>query len=228
MTAPALIAACALCLAVVLFWERRELAALAAEDEAQAAAARRWIHVFKPLASLAFLALALTGGALGTVPGAAIFAGLFFSFLGDVFLMSRAKRWFTLGLFAFLLGHVAYVVAFALHGMALAWAGVALAALLPVAALVLRWLLGRADASLKGPVIAYVVVISAMVATAAGALGLGAPPLVLAGAIAFYLSDLTVARDRFVTRGFENRIVGLPLYYTGQVLLALSVATFAP
>ena len=142
--------------------------------------------------------------------------------------MSRAKRWFTLGLFAFLLGHVAYVVAFALHGMALAWAGVALAALLPVAALVLRWLLGRADASLKGPVIAYVVVISAMVATAAGALGLGAHPLVLAGAIAFYLSDLTVARDRFVTRGFENRIVGLPLYYTGQVLLALSVATFAP
>ena len=59
-------------------------------------------------------------------------------------------------------------------------------------------------------------------------LGLGAHPLVLAGAIAFYLSDLTVARDRFVTRGFENRIVGLPLYYTGQVLLALSVATFAP
>ncbi len=41
----------------------------------------------------------------------------------------------------------------------------------------------------------------------------------------FYLSDLFVARERFVTSAFVNRLVGLPLYYGGQVLLALSVAT---
>ena len=46
---------------------------------------------------------------------------------------------------------------------------------------------------------------------------------ILAGAIAFYLSDLFVARDRFLKNDFINRLVGLPLYYLGQFLLAFSV-----
>ena len=44
------------------------------------------------------------------------------------------------------------------------------------------------------------------------------------GAVAFFLSDLAVARDRFVAKGWVNRVWGLPLYYFGQVLLATSVA----
>jgi uncharacterized membrane protein YhhN len=43
------------------------------------------------------------------------------------------------------------------------------------------------------------------------------------GASLFYLSDLFVARNRFVKKEYVNRLVGLPLYYTGQYLLALSV-----
>ncbi len=46
----------------------------------------------------------------------------------------------------------------------------------------------------------------------------------LAGAVSFYVSDLSVARDRFLAPGFSNRIWGLPLYYGGQPLLAWSVA----
>ena len=42
-------------------------------------------------------------------------------------------------------------------------------------------------------------------------------------AVAFFLSDLTVARDRFVAREAVNRLVGLPLYYTGQFAIAWSV-----
>ncbi len=47
--------------------------------------------------------------------------------------------------------------------------------------------------------------------------------MILLGAISFYLSDLFVARDRFLKDAFVNRLVGLPLYYLGQFLLAFSV-----
>ena len=45
---------------------------------------------------------------------------------------------------------------------------------------------------------------------------------VMTAAVAFYVSDVSVARDRFVAPGFGNRIWGLPLYYGAQLLFALS------
>ena len=48
----------------------------------------------------------------------------------------------------------------------------------------------------------------------------GASVCVLLGALAFFVSDLAVARDRFVVKQFSNRLWGLPAYYLGQVLLA--------
>ena len=36
-------------------------------------------------------------------------------------------------------------------------------------------------------------------------------------------TDLFVARERFVVKSFTNKLVGLPLYYGGQFLLAFSV-----
>jgi hypothetical protein len=44
-----------------------------------------------------------------------------------------------------------------------------------------------------------------------------------AGAILFYVSDLAVARHRFIQRSFINRALGLPIYYLGQLLLALTI-----
>ena len=44
-----------------------------------------------------------------------------------------------------------------------------------------------------------------------------------AGAILFYLSDLAVARHRFIHKSFINRALGLPTYYLGQLLLALTI-----
>jgi hypothetical protein len=49
--------------------------------------------------------------------------------------------------------------------------------------------------------------------------------LVLCGAFSFYLSDIFVARQRFVTPSFFNRLAGLPLYYLGQFLLASTPGT---
>ena len=76
---------------------------------------------------------------------------------------------------------------------------------------------------MKTPVSTYLAVISLMVALGAGAFGADRMPILLAAPIAFYLSDLAVARDRFVQRSFVNRVWGLPLYYTAQLLFAVSV-----
>jgi hypothetical protein len=47
--------------------------------------------------------------------------------------------------------------------------------------------------------------------------------LALVGALGFYLSDVFVARNRFIKPEYLNRFIGLPLYYGGQFLLAFSV-----
>lgn len=46
--------------------------------------------------------------------------------------------------------------------------------------------------------------------------------MVFWGAVSFYFSDVFVARDRFLRPEFFNRLIGLPLYYCGQFLLAFS------
>jgi uncharacterized membrane protein YhhN len=49
--------------------------------------------------------------------------------------------------------------------------------------------------------------------------------LVFLGALFFYISDLFVARHRFVRAAFENRLAGLSLYYAGQFMLAVSIGS---
>ncbi|HDP24776.1 MAG TPA: lysoplasmalogenase, partial [Deltaproteobacteria bacterium] len=43
----------------------------------------------------------------------------------------------------------------------------------------------------------------------------------------FYISDIFVARNRFVKQEFINRALGLPLYYLGQFLIAFSLGQLA-
>ncbi len=178
----------------------------------------------KPIASTGFIGLALTLGATDTRYGWWILAALVFGWIGDVAFTGTARVWFLTGLVSFLIGHLLYMIAFFVAGLtALPTVVAALGAIL-VAAVVFRWLLPHLPREMLGPVVAYVVIISAMVATAVGATAAGATGLILIGAVAFYLSDLAVARNRFVAPGPVNRIWGLPLYYLGQILLAWSVA----
>ena len=105
-------------------------------------------------------------------------------------------------------------------------------ALLPcivlIAALVLAWLAPHLPIVLVWPVRIYTAVISLMVITAFGTLGAGASPLVVSGAVLFFVSDLSVAAMRFTEPLFATYIFGLPLYYAGQLCLALSVSTVRP
>lgn len=182
---------------------------------------------WKPLASTAFLVFAWQMGALTTPYGRMIFTGLCLSWIGDILLIPESKTSFLIGLFSFLLAHVFYAAAFWLLGQEGSWA--LLTACLAVLAFVAvgRWLLphvARAHSSMRLPVLAYMTTISLMVVLAAGAAVKSHAPLVFAGAILFYLSDLSVARDKFVAPGWINRAWGLPLYYVAQFVLASTVA----
>jgi uncharacterized membrane protein YhhN len=182
----------------------------------------------KMAAASSFVALALARNALDSEYGLVVLAGLVLCWIGDACLLPAGRsRAFLAGIAAFLLGHVAYAVAFArlgLDGPGLA-VGVALVAVFAV--VTLRWLWPHLPADFRWPVVAYLVVISAMVATAIGSARAGAPWTLAAGAVVFAFSDLFVARDRFVREGFLNAAIGLPAYFGAQLLIAASVGDVA-
>lgn len=179
-------------------------------------------RIFKMAASTGFIAVALSVGAAESGYGRAVLAALALSWVGDLLLSYRSSRAFRGGLVAFLLAHVAYIAAFAIRGVSLTWLAIAAAVVLVVAVFIWGWLHPNLDGSMVGPVAAYVVVISVMIAFAFGTAGYDPDPRIALGAVAFFVSDLFVARNQFVTPGFVNRAAGLPIYYLGQVLLALS------
>ena len=187
---------------------------------------RRWqIYLFKPLATLLILALALSLTPARPEYQWAIAAGLLFSTAGDVFLMLPQDR-FVAGLASFLVAHLCYVWAFSIgvpFGAApLGWLPFILAG---AAVLVAIW--PGLKPALRAPVAVYVIVIVAMAGQAAGrwhALGSG---IALAGAIGagfFVVSDSVLALDRFRQRFRAARAVTLATYWTAQLLIALSVS----
>ncbi|MCX4245633.1 lysoplasmalogenase [Paraliomyxa miuraensis] len=180
----------------------------------------RWA---KPLASTGFVGAALAMGALDDDYGRAILAALALCWVGDVCLLSRRNAWFLAGLGAFLLGHVAFGAAFWLRGVDPTWAvGGVLGLVLP-AMLVRRWLSPYVPSNMRRPVDAYIAVITVMVGLSWACVAAGGTRVIAVGAMAFYLSDLSVARDRFVRREIQNRLWGLPLYYVAQLLLASTI-----
>ena len=157
----------------------------------------------------------------------AILLGLVFGLVGDVCLALPGNRAFRVGLFAFLGGHVLYVWAFAGLARPEDWASPVQLILLAVSGGAFWWLRSHVGRMMV-PVVVYLVVITLMLAGAWAVFrvpGLEATGrwFILIGALFFYLSDLFVARQRFVTEQYLNRLIGLPLYYIGQFLLAFSV-----
>jgi len=46
----------------------------------------------------------------------------------------------------------------------------------------------------------------------------------LVAAVMFYASDICVARSRFVSDDFINQLIGLPLYYVAQLIIAANIS----
>lgn len=199
------------------------LVALLWSGERGGSARARWL--LKPLTSALFLVVALLEGPRDAFDRL-VFAGLMLSAIGDVALIPRGRRWFLSGLVAFLLGHVAYVAAFNLRAPVASLHPAMLGVLVLAATWVFLYLRPHLGAMLV-PVVAYMLVITLMLAGALAVASAHSHPagwrLALAAGM-FYISDVTVARDRFVTGPrFANRVAGLPLYYAAQFLFALSI-----
>lgn len=178
----------------------------------------------KIVASSAFVATAVRVGALHSLFGRFVLLGLVFSWFGDAFLIGKSHAAFLLGLGAFLFAHLFYIGAFAIRGINMRWAALGALPVAATAITVSLWLAPHVAADMTVPVRAYTVVISLMLITAIGTRGRGAPGIILAGALLFFVSDLSVAALRLVDSDYRTYVWGLPFYYAGQTLLALSAS----
>jgi uncharacterized membrane protein YhhN len=159
----------------------------------------------------------------GDVVGTWILGGLALCALGDLLLIG--DRTFDAGLIAFLLGHVLYICSFRAAMPMGGWSTLVLAPLAAVG-LVIGWWLWPHLGKRRPSVSAYIIVITVMVWGAfSTTLASVLPWTAAVGAMLFYLSDLGVARKRFVNDDPRNRYFSLPLYYAGQILLALTIGS---
>lgn len=192
-----------------------------------------WLErLAKPAVMLVlFAALFVTTG----LDGALLWFGLgiLLSLTGDVLLMIALDRFFLLGLVAFLFAHLAYLVGFNIPlpefsswGLILAvmigWGGVR------IIGRILSALEAKGQARMRLPIAIYSVVISLMLLSAMLKLtdltwGAGASLLVGVGALLFYLSDIILAWNKFVTPIPHGRIYNIGVYHLGQIVIIAGV-----
>jgi uncharacterized membrane protein YhhN len=214
---------------------------------AGAAAALDWVAVAqgnerleyatKPAVMLFLLGLALTIDTSIEGRRLAIFIALFCSLAGDVFLMLRhselsdggtkfiQKGYFVPGLAAFLLAHLAYIVGFSIEGGPL-WLALLIllavrAATLPITTRLTKELAATGQSRLAGPIQAYALAISGMIAAVAA----DGEPLAIAAALLFLFSDFLIAWTRFVTALSWAPLAIIVTYHVGQAGLVVSLAS---
>ncbi|MEP6944342.1 MAG: lysoplasmalogenase [Acidobacteriota bacterium] len=177
----------------------------------------------KVVASISFVALADVSGACDITYGRLILAALILSLIGDVLLLSRQSSVFIFGIAAFLFAHVVFAAAFWREGIDRNWLIAALGISAVAGIFLLRWLWPHLEGFYRIAVPVYLAAIIAMTSLAIGMSIRSMPAFVGVGAAMFAVSDVFVARDRFIKPSFVNQLWGIPLYYLAQVLLALSV-----
>jgi uncharacterized membrane protein YhhN len=182
----------------------------------------RIIYVVKPLSTL----LVITAAALGLSAAAAdntyiwlVIIGLLFSLGGDIALMPPDNnRKFRFGLLLFLSAHIIYIAAFWFLGT-FEITDIISAIILAVVVFAFYRLIRRNLGTMKIPVIIYMIIICLMVNRALST----RVPLIIVGAILFFVSDMLLALNRFFKKWKYERI-SLTFYYGGQFLIALSTS----
>ncbi len=194
---------------------------------------RRLGYLTKPAVIVALLLAVLSGNATLPQPSPMlswVAAGLFFSLLGDIFLMLPHER-FQWGLIAFVVAHVAYLLAFSLHTPPFTlWTGVIAIAVGLTAGRFYQRLVAalreQEQMQLVRPVAIYTVAISLMLVSALllpfrTDLPRGGTLTIAVGATLFFLSDALLAWNRFVHPVAQGRLVVRVLYHLGQTAIVL-------
>ncbi len=199
--------------------------AFAVADWSATWSGRRSVRVVaKPATLVALIGVAATLDPVDPTIRTVMVVGLALSLTGDVFLLLD-ERWFVAGLGSFLVGHIAYVVALQLAPTSSAWFAVGLAVVVASVALVGRRIVAAVGAGdqrgLVVPVVAYLVVISAMVVSAFGTASVWA----VLGAGLFYASDATLAWNRFVAPRRFGPVAVMVTYHLGQAGLVAWLVT---
>ncbi|HAW78721.1 MAG TPA: hypothetical protein DCX27_02775 [Balneola sp.] len=182
----------------------------------------RWI--FKIIASSAFVLIALTLADVTSTFSKWMIAGFVFSLTGVIFLIKSAeKNFFKIGIVSFAMAHIAFILAFVSIGaLGISFYVTTLLALC-LMLISYKWLIPGLHSEFKAMVIVYMIIIGIMCSLSGYAWEGSYRDGVLIGAFVFAISDLYVAREKFIKSEFKNKIIGLPLYYLAQIFLALSL-----
>ena len=179
------------------------------------------VYICKPATLALLIAVALTLDPVHADMRTWFVAALVFSLLGDIFLMLPSDK-FVFGLGAFLLGHVAYTVGLNLHTDGLWYLGIPVVLIAAVLAVrLLRGIKTSGQTELMGPVVAYVIVIGAMVVSAVAS----GNAVAAVGALLFMGSDALIGETRFVQPRAWGGIAIMVTYHLGQAGLVLSLVT---
>ncbi len=177
----------------------------------------------KLLAGLTLLAFAWDIGAKESLYGQLILSGLLASLVGDVLLsMKKDGHHFLLGILAFLVTHILYSIAFSIFEtdrVLLPWViGIILLFIVGV----FVWLRNALIGYFKLAVPLYLAAIGVMLILAWTQQTPYAWIWIVSGSSLFAISDMFVARNRLIKTTVVNRMVGLPMYYIAQLMLAYS------
>lgn len=197
--------------------------ALAVVDWYAVAADRRGVeYLAKPATMVALGGVVLTLDPTDTGARTWFVVAIAASLVGDILLMVP-RNLFVGGLGAFLIGHVAYVIG--LLGLGVTAPGLAVGAIVVTVAVttigrrIVRAVREGDEPELASPVLAYIVVISLMVACAVGT---GEPPAIV-GSVLFYASDALIAWNRFIEELPWGRVAIMATYHLGQIGLVLAL-----
>ncbi|MDC0880443.1 lysoplasmalogenase [Hellea sp.] len=181
-------------------------------------------YIFKPLASLCFIFISLKYGALESTYGYLILISLILCALGDVLLLNRKLRIpFFCGMFVFAIAHLLFSIAFFRNNT---FDFTSLFLFLPLlfilAGVNFLYLLPKIPQSFKLFVILYSWAIFIMITSAY--IFMYEKKAILLAATLFVLSDIFVAKDRFIKRSTKNTFLITPTYFAAQGLFAFSVS----
>ena len=180
-------------------------------------------YVAKPLTMLVLIAAVTQMNPSNATARIFFLAALFFSMVGDIFLMlPNREKWFVFGLGSFLIGHLAYIPGLWLLGISLPELGIGLAiVVLAIGLIGLRIVKGvrEREPKLAAPVTVYMSVISLMVASAIGT----GRVVAIAGAVLFFCSDALIAWNGFIKEYSWGRLAIIVTYHLGQIGLALAL-----
>jgi uncharacterized membrane protein YhhN len=185
---------------------------------------QRWLLAFsKPVATASLLLI--VGPPPTYIVEKLIAFGIVFSIIGDACLVAQGDKAFFAGTGAFLTAQLLYAAAFwELRSPGHPITPVAGVVVVVSALLVAN--LWRGAGGMRPAVAFYAVAITLMVSTALGTVGGPMRPLAAlcaaGGAVLFYISDATLAWDKFKRPLRHSSLVTMGVYWVGQIGIALA------